>query len=613
MLYTFTVVVNLIALAVAIWLGIYIITRSPRSQIAWLAGLALWSIAGFFLNVLLALNPPPSPALTPLWMRPLLWFWPVGTFEGGWGNWLQGWQITPAVMIWHHVTLLIRTGSMNRWRWTRVVIGYIIAIAAIIAQRNTELVFTTTRGDPLYLTTLVPGPLYPLYMLALLLFTCLSLINLTRSALAAPTVVQRKQLNLMVAATVIGGLAGPISFISYSLNFLMPRVVATLLLGAAVFMIGYGVARYSALIEGRVIGRDFLYNGLVILLIATIYMFVVWSSVVFYGVPVAAIAIVVVLAVLSHSLVDVGRRLFDFLFYNRETRELRAQLRHLAQRAYKAESLAENLSSALETLCRFVHASYSLIILFKDEELQLAASHSWRHPLPDLQRKDLASDDVVHLHPRRFAAPLEEATLLIPLYAGEIQQGVLIMGPPENALAYAKSDVERLLEAGDRLADLIRDAHREHEHLAQLTQVVKISPPKLNLDGETLARSVEEALRNLYDYAYLSDSTLAELKRVQIAGAEPGNTHLDRGKLVYQTILEALEKLRPPGDLPREPIPRQWYPYLILYNAYLENRPNNEIMSRLYISEGTFNRTRRAAIRSLARVLSEMEVAAQVP
>src|SRR6185503_9051605 len=135
------------------------------------------------------------------------------------------------------------------------------------------------------------------------------------------------------------------------------------------------------------------------------------------------------------------------------------------------------------------------------------------------------------------------------------------------------------------------------EHLAQLTQVVKISPPKLNLDGETLARSVEEALRNLYDYAYLSDSTLAELKRVQMAGSELGNTHLDRGKLVYQTILEALEKLRPPGDLPREPIPRQWYPYLILYNAYLENKPNNEIMSRLYISEGTFNRTRRAAIR----------------
>jgi hypothetical protein len=608
MLYSFTVVVNLIALAVAVWLGIYIVTRSPRSQIAWLAGLALWSIAGFFLNVLLALNPPPSPAMMPLWVRPLLWFWPAGAFERGWGNWLQGWQITPAVMIWHHVTLLIRTGRMNPWRWTRVVIGYLIAIAAILGQRYTGLVFTTTNGDPLYLTTLVPGPLYPLYMLALLIFTCLSLINLIRSARAAPNVVQRKQLNLMVAATLIAGLAGPISFVSYTLNFLMPRVTVTLLLGSALFMIGYGVARYSALIEGRVIGRDFLYNGVVILLIATVYMYVVWSSVVIYGVPVVSLAIVVILAILTHSLVDVGRRLFDFLFYNRETRELRAQLRHLAQRAYRAESLGENLSSALETLCRFVHATYGMIILFRDEELKLASSHNWRHPLPDLHRNILASDDVVHLPPKRFAAPLDEATLLIPLYAGEVQQGVLILGPPENALAYSQSDVERLLEAGDRLADLIRDAHRESEHLARLTQIVQISPPKSSQEGEIQARSVEEALRNLYDYAYLSDCTLATLKSIQSANA--GRTHLDRGKLVYQTILDALEKLRPAGELPREPIPRQWYPYLILYNAYLENKPNNEIMMRLYISEGTFNRTRRAAIRSLARVLSEMEVPA---
>jgi hypothetical protein len=187
----------------------------------------------------------------------------------------------------------------------------------------------------------------------------------------------------------------------------------------------------------------------------------------------------------------------------------------------------------------------------------------------------------------------------------------LILGPPENALAYAKSDVAKLVEAGDRIADLIRDAHRESEHLAQLTQVVQISPRKLNLDGEIAVRSVEEALRNLYDYAYLSDCTLAKLKRIQSSGLSSGNTHLDRGKLVYQTILEALEKLRPPGEMPRDPIPRQWYPYLILHNAYLENKPNNEIMMRLYISEGTFNRTRRAAIRSLARVLSEMELATE--
>jgi len=611
MLYIFTIIVNFIALAVAVWLGIYIVSRSPRNSIAWLAGLALWSIAGFFFNVLLALNPPPSPALLPLWMRPLLWFWPKTAFDNGWGNWLQGWQITPAVMIWHHVTVLIRSGHMNPWRWTRVILGYAIAVAAIIGQRYTGLVFTTTTGDPLYLTTLVPGPLYSLYMAALFIFTFFSLANLIRSARAAPTLVQRKQLNLMVTATLIAGLAGPISFLSYQVHFLMPRVIVTLLLGCAVFMIGYGVARYSALVEGRVIGRDFLYNGVVVLLIATVYLLVVWSSVVIYGVPVVAVAIVAILAILTHSLVDIGRRVFDLVFYNRETRELRAGLRRLAQQAYQTEALEENLSITLETLCRFVHATYGLIILFKEDKLRLVASYRWRHNLSDLQLNALASDDIAHLPGGKFMPPLEEAALLVPLYAGEKQQGVLLFGRPKNAISYANSDVERMLDASDRIADLIRDAQRESERLAHLAQMAQTPLPKSNLESEIPARNVEEALRNLYDYAYLSDSPLSKLKRVPTVSIGSRTTHLDRGKLVYQTILDALEKLRPPGELPREPVPRQWYPYLILYNAYLENKPNNEIMMRLYISEGTFNRTRRAAIRSLARVLSEMELAIQ--
>jgi DNA-directed RNA polymerase specialized sigma24 family protein len=45
----------------------------------------------------------------------------------------------------------------------------------------------------------------------------------------------------------------------------------------------------------------------------------------------------------------------------------------------------------------------------------------------------------------------------------------------------------------------------------------------------------------------------------------------------------------------------------VLYDAYLLGEPNREIMSKLYISEGTFNRTRRRAIRALAKALLEME------
>jgi hypothetical protein len=72
-------------------------------------------------------------------------------------------------------------------------------------------------------------------------------------------------------------------------------------------------------------------------------------------------------------------------------------------------------------------------------------------------------------------------------------------------------------------------------------------------------------------------------------------------------VLEALEKLRPGPGVSPEPVSRNWYPYIILHDAYVDGIQNRDIMSRLHISEGTFNRTRRVAITSLARALIEME------
>ncbi|MCW5853966.1 MAG: hypothetical protein KIT87_28120, partial [Anaerolineae bacterium] len=51
----FNSTVDLIALSVALWLGVYLITRSRRAT-AWLAALAAWSLVGYLLNRLVNLN-----------------------------------------------------------------------------------------------------------------------------------------------------------------------------------------------------------------------------------------------------------------------------------------------------------------------------------------------------------------------------------------------------------------------------------------------------------------------------------------------------------------------------------------------------------------------------
>jgi hypothetical protein len=112
-------------------------------------------------------------------------------------------------------------------------------------------------------------------------------------------------------------------------------------------------------------------------------------------------------------------------------------------------------------------------------------------------------------------------------------------------------------------------------------------------------KTVEEALRHLPDTITLGQSLLADKM-----GLNAG-THVERGRQLQQLLMDSIELLRPDEKRPPEPMPRVWYNYVVLHDAYVEGVQNREIMARLYISEGTFNRTRRNAIRGLARLLIE--------
>ena len=609
-LYVLTVAINYACLIAAIWLGIYVVTHSPRSPVAWLTTLTLLSGSGLFLNVLLAVNPPPSPEFLPEWLVPLLWVWPTGMFQHGWGGWMQGWQVAPAIMFWHHATMLMRPGRMNPWRWTRVALGYAIAIAAIYIMSKTDLMFTEGVGDPLYLNTLHQGKLFSLFMGFLFMFTIMSLINLLRSAKIAPSTMPRRQLYILAAATLTAGLSAPVSYIAYTFDISVPRVILSILLGVTVLLMGYGVARYSALVERRVLGRDFVYNGSAILLIALLYLIVGWVSVLMYGVPVAALAFIVILAIVTHSLMDVGRQALDFIFLRREARELRARLRRLTARVREPQALKENLKLTFQTLCTSVHATYGLVLVFESDTTSELVSYRWSKAKVQIPASKLTFDDVIQPERKELAAPMEDVGLIIPLYTASGQIGVLILGQPENALLYSPTDIEDLLELSDHISNIMNIIQRENDFLSQLSELTKTQQPLLDTGpGQIHVSVVEDGLRNMHDYSYLGSCPLAGLEQVRTQLSAGAVTHLDRGREVHQILLNALEKLRPVGDLPHEPIHREWFPYVILHDAYVGGIQNRDIMSRLYISEGTFNRTRRAAIRSLARALAEMEKA----
>jgi hypothetical protein len=321
----------------------------------------------------------------------------------------------------------------------------------------------------------------------------------------------------------------------------------------------------------------------------------------------------VILAVTTHFLVDAARYQWDLSLWSRDVRNVQASLHRLANLAGDREELDHALSVTLESLCACAQAIFGLILVFEDGRTRLAAAHGWTGvETPDeklhLSHDDLSADDVLHLEHGHFSPPLAEAALLIPLYGGAEQLGALILGRPVNGAGYASADVDQFLYPSDRLGDIIWNARRRAEYVTEVARGADTLPPEaVRYPGHISVEAVEDALRHIADYGYLGEHSLARSRLAKARVAASAVTHIDLGKAVYGLLADAIEKLRPGITPTADPPPREWYSYLILHDAYLEGTSNRDIMSRLYISHGTFSRTRRAALRAVARALEEME------
>ena len=87
-------------------------------------------------------------------------------------------------------------------------------------------------------------------------------------------------------------------------------------------------------------------------------------------------------------------------------------------------------------------------------------------------------------------------------------------------------------------------------------------------------------------------------------------TPLERAIRLRHELDEAIERLRPPGARPSpgSSVIGGWLHYLVLKEAYVDGRPNKQIMQRYALSEGTFHRARRRAIDAIASDLASRAV-----
>jgi hypothetical protein len=511
----------------------------------------------------------------------------------------------------------------------------------VAMEAYTPWVFAgATMKPPIYNSAQRAGPLFPLFGLFLIAVPALAFYNLRLSWKQARSPAIQRQLTTLLWATSLAILGGGYANLSTWLGLDTLTLVNALCLGAGVVLLGYGVARYNALIEGRTIGLDFLYTFLAIGLVTSFYLLATFISYIVYDVPFIAFIFIIMLATVSHSLYDWARTYLDRLFYRRQYRELRANLREFAREAAPGHDLPSQLQAIVQALCRSLGPSKGFIALREAEGFAIVAAHptdlrgagiTVEAACPELV-EGLATEEMTSLSPPVSSPKLEGMALLVPMHYGGEQIGAVVLGPKAMWIGYTEDDFDLLEDLAERVAGVVHSVRlqeksvqqidalvtefrqRERELRLRMQEVLESKPPILEgVDEREVISLVEDALRHLYDYAYLGEHRLAQLFIVEsYLDIREGAfiTHLDRGKALQEVMTTALGKLKPPGPQPSLP-PREWHQYVILHDSYVLGERNRDIMAKLYIGEGTFNRARRRAVRGVARALEEMEREAQ--
>ena len=620
--YSLTTAITLATITVALWLGLFLVTRAGRSQRVWLAALTVWTVGFWFLfDVLQASNPSYGGLIWLLWLA-------------------QGIKFAPT--FWFHLShdLRVESGALARWQ---VSLGRVI-ILLCYALTLFQILDTSRRfGSTLYPEQ---SPSYVLFLALLIILPPWTMWNFYQARAQMRLPLLRHQLRHLLVATAVAYVGGLYAALGIYLDWNLPRFPSYAIWGTCIILLGYGVVKYDALLEGRSIQRDALYSSVGVGVVTLVYSVVAVSLWTAGAISLSALAIFLICAVITHTLSDGGRTILDRLFYRGHLRQLRTDLRSLAREAGAENTLTDQLYLVLETVCETIGAREGFIAIRRpsDEQLNVIVSNDARWRDRQFATHILEANEPIDLLASQQPArqELQPMAMLVPLADDLTQNGALVLGSKLSGAPYSSEDLDYLETVAHQLAVMIESYMQQEGRVQHLEQVmeeyrererslqqqvqqlvvgrVAVPSSPSNIDEETMTTLTEDALRHLHDYAYLGEHELAKLQVVShylpvAAGADGAGpkvavvTYLDQGKALHTLLLRAVEQLRPAGaESPASEVPsREWHHYLILRDSYLQGQLTRDIMARLYIGEGTYNRARRRALRSVAKIIREME------
>lgn len=578
MLFQATLLVDLTAMAICLWLAFYLFARGFPNKITMRGVILLLFLSAFFYG-----------AYNNLFEQV------TGTAA------LRATCLIIGMSAWYSLTLQLLPEKIRKsiqW-WTTAV--YILAAVAIVLLINTRNAFVGEQGNILYVARMGVGLPYILYGV----FEIVALTGMLYNLLAYNKVGLTVEGKFFLVSTIFAVLGVAYGIVALALTPPMPRIIQDTLIFSGVFTIGYSVARYQTLVERRTTLQDFPVTTLTILFFTGAFGYTAYRL----GLPLQWLGALTAFVVLTFSFYDLVREFLERLRLRREN-TFRRQLRKLGNETPVEDVLKVRLQSGLDLLCDSLQTSGGIIAIRNNDEFIVTATKN-SVPLETRFSFDIAAcDDLKEMIENPFA----QLMWIAPTFDGQTQIAMVGIAKPKRKLDYSTGELYVLSEFADQIGTIISLSNlhpKQSEQIQQLVAETEENVNELNLvakemmsaiakhPDEEFVKILEEGLRHLPDTISLGQSTLAEKIIVS------GESQIERGKNLQQLLTKSIELLRPAEKRPPEPLPRVWYNYVVLNDAYVEGVPNREIMARLYISEGTFNRTRRNAIRGLARLLME--------
>jgi hypothetical protein len=616
-----TILTNLLAMTISLWLSLYIITRSPHSPASWLAGFTCGSGASLFLRNLLAGELEAS-GLFP---------WPrlVGLI---------------GLMAWQHMTHLFFMESAAKAApslrhhigWLGVCLSYGLGCVAIIY--DTYFLSTwqpasglLTQPDIYHLGRY--GPLHPLIIVYFVGAGLHSLLNLWQAHQQTNDGVLKRVFRAFFLA-LLGALVGGL-YLGVGRHLFTPEAPAflgDLLIGAGIAGVGYTVARYRALIDGRTIQRDLLYNLLGISLAAFCYggLTLTLGAAIYGEVNLLFLVLLTLCAIVTHSLFDAARSALDRIFYHQQAQQLHVRLRNLAREVGAQPSFSAQLEVMLRTLQHAFHTQTGFIAIRQEDLFVVTAPQQADAALQSFTLPMLMEQTVTQLS-SHATSELPDVALLAPLRNGAGQIGALALGAKTDGSAYSAEEREILETMAQQMAALIHQSTQPESnrltsplmlanpdprthHPTSPQQDGDTSRPLLHgMDEERFAQAVNECLKQLNHYARLGEHALAQLKLVTATLNEQESGQacaVARGKALRSVLLAALCRLRPDGPEPGDravAAQETWHAFLILRDLYELGCKTNEVMWKYPYAEKTFYRRRSEAVKAVAATLWQME------